>query len=252
MIRPIEPSATLGVIGGGQLGRMFVQAAQRMGYRTLVLSPRADSPAAQIAHETIVAPPDSLPALRQIAQKAQAVTIEFENVSSPGLRWLSRRIPTRPGWKTVRVSQNRLREKGFLARHHFPLAPWRPVRTDLELASAVRELGLPLILKTAASGYDGKGQVKVANGEDATSAWSSLGRVACVAESVVSFAAEISVVAVRGQDGRSVAYPVCLNCHDRHILDSTISPAPIGPYATQQALSLALSLIHISEPTRPY
>jgi 5-(carboxyamino)imidazole ribonucleotide synthase len=170
------------------------------------------------------------------------VTVEFENVSAPGLRWLARRIPCRPGWKTVRVSQNRLREKSFLARHGFPLAPWRPVRTDAELRAAVAELGVPLILKTAASGYDGKGQIRVDRAEDGMPSWSSLGRVACVAEAVVTFAAEVSVVAVRGQDGASVAYPVCLNRHDRHILDSTIAPAPIGPFATQEARRLALAV----------
>lgn len=243
MIRPIEPPAVLGVIGGGQLGRMFVQAAQRMGYRTLVLSPFADSPAAQIAHEAIIAHPSDLSGLRRMAEKARAVTVEFENVSAPGLRWLSRHFPTRPDWKTIRVSQNRLREKGFLASRGFPLAPWRPVRTSDELTIAVRELGLPIILKTAASGYDGKGQVRVAGSEDVVRAWSTLGQVPCVAEGVVDFAAEISIVAVRGQDGESVAYPVCLNRHDRHILDTTICPAPIGPFATQQARSLALSVV---------
>ena len=239
---PIEPPATLGVIGGGQLGRMFLQAAQRMGYRTVVLSPTPDGPAAQVAHEAIVAPPDSLPALRQLADRANAVTVEFENVHAPGLRWLALRIPTRPGWKTIRVSQDRLREKGFLARHGFPLAPWRPVRTEGELTAAVEALGVPLILKTAASGYDGKGQVRVERTWDAASAWASLGRVACVAEGVVRFAAEVSVVVVRGEDGQSTSYPAFLNRHHNHILDSTLAPAAIGPYASQSARELAIAV----------
>ena len=120
---------------------------------------------------------------------------------------------------------NRLREKRFLARHAIPLAPWRPVRTEPELRAAVAALGLPLILKTAASGYDGKGQVLVARAADAEVAWASLNHVDCVAEGWVEFAAEISVVAVRGCDGRAVTYPVGLNRHERHILDATMMPA---------------------------
>ena len=239
---PIVPPATLGVIGGGQLGRMFLQAAQRMGYRGLVLGPSADSPAAQIAHEHILAPQDSLDALKQLSKKADAITVEFENVSAPGLRWLARRKPVRPGWKTVWVSQNRLREKSFLAAHGFPLAPWSPVRNESELSRAVSMLGLPLILKTAASGYDGKGQIRVTEPGQAISAWSALGRVPCVAEGVVDFAAECSVVAVRGEDGSSATYPVCWNHHERHILDSTLCPAPIGPIVSAEARSMALGV----------
>ena len=157
---------------------MFVQAAQRMGYRAGVLSTTDDAPAAQVAHWTVIGPPDHLPALRAVADRAEAVTVEFENVSAPALRWLARRRIVRPGWRTVWTSQNRLREKSFLARNAIPHAPWRPVRTDDELDVAVQTLGLPLILKTASSGYDGKGQVLVTRAAEAAPAWSSLGRVA--------------------------------------------------------------------------
>jgi 5-(carboxyamino)imidazole ribonucleotide synthase len=238
----VRPPAALGVIGGGQLGRMFLQAAQRMGYRTVVLSPTADAPAAQVAHDMVVGPPGHLPALRSFADQAEAVTVEFENVSAPALRWLARRRPVRPGWRTVWVSQNRLREKGFLTREGFPLAPWRPVRSFDDLASAVAALGLPLILKTAASGYDGKGQVRVDAADEAEGAWSSLGRVDCVAEGWVRFAAEVSVVVARGVDGRAVTYPVGLNRHERHILDSTMMPAPVGPVVASEARGLALAV----------
>jgi 5-(carboxyamino)imidazole ribonucleotide synthase len=236
------PPASLGVIGGGQLGRMFLQAAQRMGYRTGVLSATDDAPAAQVAHWTVVAPPDHLPGLRNFEAKADAVTVEFENVSAPALRWLARSRPVRPGWKTVWVSQNRLREKGFLARHGFPLAPWRPVRTYEELVEAVPALGTPLILKTASSGYDGKGQVRVDHPADAEHAWSSLGQVACVAEGFVTFAVEVSVVVARGEDGQAVSYPVGLNRHERHILDSTVMPAPVGPAVSIEARRIALDV----------
>ena len=238
----LNPPASLGVIGGGQLGRMFLQAAQRMGYRTGVLSASADSPAAQIAHWNVVAPPDHLPALRAFADQADAVTVEFENVSAAALRWLSRRHPVRPGWKTVRVSQNRLREKSFLARNGLPLAPWRPVNSWEQLFEAVDALKTPLILKTAGSGYDGKGQVRVDRAEDAESAWASLGRVACVAEGWVDFEAEVSVVVARGADGVAATYPAGLNHHERHILDSTMMPAPVGPSVSNEARLLALSV----------
>jgi 5-(carboxyamino)imidazole ribonucleotide synthase len=238
----LHPPAPLGVIGGGQLGRMFIQAAQRMGFRAGVLAATDDAPAAQVAHWSVVAPPDHLPALRSFAAQAQAVTVEFENVSAPALRWLGRDLPVRPGWRTVWVSQNRLREKRFLSGHAFPLAPWRPVRTEAELLAALDALGVPLILKTASSGYDGKGQVLVDRAEDIDVAWASLNQVACVAEGWVDFQAEVSTVVVRGVDGEAAAYPVGLNRHERHILDTTMMPAPVGPIVTQEARTLALSI----------
>jgi 5-(carboxyamino)imidazole ribonucleotide synthase len=238
----LRPPASLGVIGGGQLGRMFIQAAQRMGYRAGVLSAIEGSPAAQVAHWSVIGPPDHLPALRAFAAQAQAVTVEFENVSAPALRWLARRLPVRPGWRTVWVSQNRLREKSFLTRHGIPHAPWRPVRTEAELLATARDLGLPLILKTAASGYDGKGQVRVERADDLDAAWSSLARVTCVAEGWVDFAVEVSVVVARGADGLAVTYPVGLNRHERHILDSTMMPAPVGPIVSAEARQTALAV----------
>jgi 5-(carboxyamino)imidazole ribonucleotide synthase len=140
------------------------------------------------------------------------------------------------------VSQNRLREKTFLARHGIPHAPWRPVRTATELDAAVEALSLPLILKTAASGYDGKGQIRVEAADRMARAWSDLAKAPCVAEGWVDFAAEVSVVVARGRDGRAVCYPVGLNRHDRHILDSTMMPAPVGPIVSQEARDLALGV----------
>ena len=238
----LYPPASLGVIGGGQLGRMFVQAAQRMGYKAGVLSATEDAPAAQVAHWKVVSPPDRLPAIKTFAEQADAVTVEFENVSAPALRWLARRRPVRPGWRTVWVSQNRLREKSFLANHGFPLAHWHPVRSEAELQSAVVALGVPFILKTAASGYDGKGQIRVDHPRDAEAAWTGLGRVTCVAEAWVTFASEVSVVVARGHDGQAVTYPVGLNRHERHILDTTLMPAPVGPAVANDARALALAI----------
>lgn len=235
----LAPPARLGVIGGGQLGRMFLQAAQEMGYQTVVLSETADGPAAQVAGSVVVGAPDDLDGLRQLAEQADAITVEFENVSAAGLRWLARHRIVRPGWRTVWTAQNRLREKTFLSAHGFPLAPWAPVRSEAELTAAVQAVGLPLILKTAASGYDGKGQIRVNPGSDPIRSWTELRRVPCVAEGVVQFAAEVSCLVARGHDGQASAFPVGWNRHSRHILDSTQAPAPIGPVLTQEATTLA-------------
>jgi 5-(carboxyamino)imidazole ribonucleotide synthase len=229
------------VIGSGQLGRMFIQAAQQMGYRAGVLSDSEDAPAVQVAHWSVIGTPEELPALRKFSKRADAVTVEFENVSAPALRWLARRKRVRPGWRTLWVCQNRLREKSFLARHGIPHAPWRPVCSDVELEVAVRAIGLPLILKTAGSGYDGKGQVLVESAAGAAEAWAALERSPCVAESWVDFAAEVSVVVARAGDGRAVCYPVALNRHERHVLDATLMPAAVGPVVAQEARSLALT-----------
>lgn len=238
----VHPPAALGVIGSGQLGRMFIQAAQRMGYTAGVLGTRESAPAAQLANWTVIGQSDHLPSLNEFANRTEAVTVEFENVSAPALKWLARRRLVRPGWRTVWTSQNRLREKTFLTRSAIPHAPWRPVRTSVELDAAVRDLGFPFIIKTASSGYDGKGQVLVNSAAEAASAWSSLGQAACVAEGWVNFAAELSVVVARGHDGSAVAYPAALNQHDRHILDSTVMPARVGPIVTLEARSIALAV----------
>ncbi len=241
--RSPRPPAVLGVIGGGQLGRMFLQAAQRLGFDTVVLSPAADTPAAQVAHSVVLGLSDQMPKVREFAERASAVTVEFENVSAGAVRWLGKRMPARPGWRTLYVSQDRLREKAFLTGLGLPTAPWRPVHTAPELEGAVHDLGVPFILKTSASGYDGKGQVRVDDPKLAGAAWAELGRVPCVAEGFVTFACEVSVVVARGADGETVAYPVGLNRHERHVLDSTLMPAPIGPIITQEARDMALQVV---------
>jgi 5-(carboxyamino)imidazole ribonucleotide synthase len=240
----LYPPASLGVVGSGQLGRMFIQAAQSMGYRPGVLAAGEDDPAAQLAHWKVIGSWDDLPSLRQFALRADAVTVEFENVSAPALRWLERGRPVRPGWRTAWICQNRLREKQFLARAGLPHTPWHAVRSDSELQLALRTLGLPVILKTASSGYDGKGQIFVKTAGDAAGAWTDLGRLPCVAEAVVDFAAELSVVVARGVDGRAVCYPVAMNRHERHILDATTMPAAVGPIVTQESQRLALAVAH--------
>ena len=238
----LRPGSVLGVIGGGQLGRMFAERARRMGYRVAALAETEDDPAAQSADWTAVGPSDHLPTLRAFAETVDAATVEFENVSAASLRVLERAgVIVRPGWKTLRVSQDRLREKTFLTRGGFAPADWRPLRTLAELRSAFEELGLPMILKTSSSGYDGKGQIRVDSGgiEALGAAWASLGRTRCVAEKVVEFVAELSVVVARGEGGETVAYPPGWNRHEKHILDSTVMPAPFGPIIAFEAREIA-------------
>lgn len=240
---PLLPPARLGVLGGGQLGRMFIQVAQRMGYRTVVLTASAEDPAAQVAHEVVEGNETDIAALRRFARAVDAVTVEFENVSAAALRWLARHVPTRPSFRAVHTFQNRLREKAFLKSAGLPTTAWAPVRDLRELEAAGATIGAPLILKTASSGYDGKGQIRVERAEELRSAWKSLGRPACVVERVAAFEAEVSVLAVRSIAGDIATFPVALNRHERHILDTTVMPAPIASEVAAEARRMAKRVV---------
>jgi 5-(carboxyamino)imidazole ribonucleotide synthase len=234
MSAPILPPSILGVVGGGQLGRMFTQAAQRMGYQVAVLTDEADSPAAPVAEHVICADLADLEALRRFVSLAQAATVEFENIPVPALRWIARRIPLNPGWRAVHVAQHRIREKAFLSSLGVPVAPWAAIRNEIELDQAHRHATFPAILKTAQSGYDGKGQIRVSAASELPEAWKRLGRVACVLEQVVAFSAEVSCIVARDSTGNDTVFPVFWNTHHRHILDTTVAPAPIGPVVTSE------------------
>lgn len=237
----ILPGACLGVIGGGQLGRMFAQSAKKMGYRVIVLTPEKESPASQVADETIVADYDDFEALEQLSKKAQAVTIEFENIPSQALEYLEARLPVRPGASVLHTTQHRLREKRFLKANGFATAPFEEISTLVELEEALDRLGTPAVLKTAGFGYDGKGQVKITSKDQAKEAFLALeahaqstGEAFAILEGWVDFVAEFSVIGVRGllldaqnngqQDSQFVAYGPVENRHKNHILDITLSP----------------------------
>jgi len=240
---PILPGATIGILGGGQLGRMFAIAARRMGYRVHVLSPEFDTPAGQVADVEIVAPYEDLEAVAGFARDVDVVTFEFENVplattiAADGIR------PVRPAGRVLHTTQNRLREKTFLAENGFPVAPFRVVRSVKELESAVRELGLPSILKTAEWGYDGKGQVQLTLPDDVATAWSRMSTREAVLEQFVDFATELSVVAARGLDGEVRLYDPVDNRHERHILDVSVSPARIPPNVARDAAAITNSVV---------
>ncbi len=239
-----RPGDRLGLIGGGQLGRMFTQAAMSMGFRVVVLDPDADCPAAQVGAQPIVGRWDAPAAIDDLARLCGHVTVEFENVPARALFRLQRRgVLTRPGWKGLWVSQNRIREKRFLSSLGIPLPRWGVVRTEADLPKVAAEVGFPLILKTASEGYDGKGQTKVHEAHALSEAWASLGRKACVAESVVPFHAELSIIVARDVHGNVAFFGPMWNHHTNHILDWTIHPAPFGPVTTAEARAIARQVV---------
>lgn len=237
-MKPILPPATLGLLGGGQLGRFFVSAAHEMGYRVIVLDPDADCPAGRIADQHLVAAYDDPAALATLAAECAAVTTEFENVPADALAWLEERLPVAPGAASVRICQDRAAEKGFLARHAIPHVPYAAIAAADDLVDVPAGL-FPAILKTARLGYDGKGQARVADRAAALAAFERLGGAPCVLEKMLPLDCEISVVLARQPDGSVVSYPPAENAHEQGILDLSIVPARIDPALAGAARGIA-------------
>jgi 5-(carboxyamino)imidazole ribonucleotide synthase len=236
---PILPGATLGVLGGGQLGRMFVHAAQALGYEVAVLEPQANSPAGQVAQHEVAAAYLDADGLSRLAQLAAAITTEFENVPAQALATLDRVRPVAPAADAVAVCQDRAAEKAQFAGCGVPCAPHAVIASEVELQAVSDDL-LPGILKTARMGYDGKGQVQVADRAALAAAWAELGRVRCVLEKRLPLALELSVIVARGRDGAVVHLPVQQNLHRDGILAVTQVPAPDASVALQtQAVQCA-------------
>lgn len=230
----ISPGATLGILGSGQLGRMLALSARSLGFRVHVFSPEGGAPAGQVADRDVVAPYLDLAALRRFAAEVDVVTFEFENVPAVSAEALAESVPVRPAGRVLATTQNRLREKRFLAAAGFPVAPFRAAHSAAELGAAARELGAPVIVKTAGWGYDGKGQVRLDGLDGVEAAWARLATEEAVVEAVVDFDCELSVVAARGVDGDLADYGVVENRHVHHILDLTLAPANL-PAATERA-----------------
>ena len=241
--RIISPGATLGVLGGGQLGRMFAIAARRLGYRIHVFCPEADSPAAPVADRTFVAPYDDLEQVRAFARSVDVVTFEFENVPSATSDACAEWVPVRPDGNVLHITQQRLREKGFLRDHGFPVTPFRAIHSQEDLETAARDLGLPGVLKTASFGYDGKGQRTIRSTAELPEAFAGLGGAEGIYEAFVDFAQEVSVVGARTLDGEFAAFPVFENVHRHHILDVTVSPARIPPALETAARELSRGIL---------
>jgi 5-(carboxyamino)imidazole ribonucleotide synthase len=241
--RPILPGATVGVLGSGQLGRMFAIAARRMGYRVHTLSPDEDTPTGQVADREVRAAYDDLDAVREFAGRVQVVTFEFENVSAEAAAAAAERAPVRPAGAVLHTTQNRLREKAFLSGAGFPVTPFAPVLSEEDLRAGLDRLGTPAVLKTAGWGYDGKGQVRISDTAAATAAWESLGRQEAVLEAFVDFQAEVSVVAARGVDGSLADWGVIENVHRHHILDVSMAPAAVPPTVAAEAVAIARGIL---------
>ena len=233
---PILPPATIGIIGGGQLGRMLAMAARAIGYRIAIVDPDADCPAAPVADEVIVGGYDDVAAAIRLAEQSSVVTYELEHVAAAVGRAVAERRPLRPSVRALETTQDRLAERRFLEGAGAAVAPWREVRTKAELAAAAAELGWPLRLKAAIGGYDGRSQVRLAAPADLDPAWRDLERSAEAAglllESELDFACELSVVVARGVDGTAVPFAVGRNRHDAGILFETLVPAPLPVTAT--------------------
>jgi 5-(carboxyamino)imidazole ribonucleotide synthase len=236
-MKAILPGATLGVMGGGQLGRMFVHAAQRMGYFTAVLDPDASSPAGRVSHHHIQTPYLDEAGLQQLAAVSAAVTTEFENVPAPALRALAVTRPVAPAAEAVAIAQDRAQEKAHFVRCGVPVAPHVVIETAAQLAMVKEEL-LPGILKTARLGYDGKGQIRVKTRAELAAAWDELKHVPCVLEKMLPLAAECSVIVARGADGQMVNFPVQRNLHREGILAVTeVHAGNISPALAEQAVA---------------
>jgi 5-(carboxyamino)imidazole ribonucleotide synthase len=227
MSAPLPPNATIGIVGGGQLGRMSAMAAARLGYRAHILTPEHASPAALVSAGSTIGDYEDIHTLRAFAEAVDVVTFEFENVSARGLDLLASLRPVRPSTHILRISQDRIAEKSFLNEHGIPTAPWLPVASRAELEEAVARLGLPAILKTTRLGYDGKGQAFLRTAEDLDAAWEDLAPKPLILEGFVDFACEISVVVARGQDGAVTAFDAVENRHRNGILDLTLAPARV-------------------------
>lgn len=242
-LRMIPPGSTLGVFGGGQLGRMFTHAAQKLGYRVIVFTDELECPASQVAQETIHGDYHDPKAVRQFAERVDVITLEFENIALEAVSRASEITPVRPGVQVLAVAQHRLNEKRTLQNARFPVTPFFEIRSTDDIQAAANALGWPLVLKTVCWGYDGKGQRKVADINEARNAVELLGPEPLIAEKWIPYIAEVSVIVARTATGNTAVYPMFTNSHSNHILDITSCPAePSLQAVAANAESIALSV----------
>ena len=242
-MKVIAPGAALGVLGSGQLGRMFCIAARRMGYRVHTFSPDEDTPTGQVADVEVTAEYDDVDALRAFAGAVEVVTFEFENVPLDAINAIEALAPVHPSGLALHTTQQRAREKTFLADRGFPTVPFARAVTLDELWNAVARVGTPAVIKTAAFGYDGKGQHKVTTPADVEHIWDAIGHQEAVVEKFISLQAEISVIAARALDGAIAEYVPFENRHRNHILDLTTAPAEIPAPIAARAVEITRAIL---------
>ena len=245
--RIIPPGSTVGVLGGGQLGRMFAMAARRLGYRVHTLAPEDDTPTGQIADVEIQAPYDDLDKVRAFARGVDVVTFEFENVPAAAAAAAAEHAVVRPTGRALEIAQHRVREKRFLASQGLPVTPFAPVGNLAELAEALTNIGRPAVLKTAALGYDGKGQAPIGPGVDPIEAWNALGRREAILERFVEFEREVSVIGARAVDGSWSHFGPIENTHRDHILDVSLAPARLPSRTAQEAVNATRAVMEALE-----
>ncbi|MEJ0017202.1 MAG: 5-(carboxyamino)imidazole ribonucleotide synthase [Acetobacteraceae bacterium] len=235
----LPPNATIGLVGGGQLGRMSALAAARLGYRCHILTREVGSPASLVAAGATISDYQAPDGLHSFAAAVDVISFEFENVSAEGLDLLASLKPVRPSPAILRISQDRVLEKSFLNGAGVPTAPWAAVEDLASLRAAVERIGLPAVLKTTRLGYDGKGQAMLRRSEDVADAFAALSPKPLILEGFIDFAMEISVIAARGEDGAYSAFDTVENRHHNHILDLTLAPARIAGTIDRQAQGIA-------------
>lgn len=235
----IKPEATIGLLGGGQLGRMFALAARKMGYRVHTFEPQPASPAGQISDREFNAAYDDLDQLDTFAKSVSVVTFEFENIPATVIDRIAQNRPVHPRSEVLHICQNREREKTFLQRNGYPVAPFRIVTSAADLETALAEIEGAVVLKTADFGYDGKGQLKVDRTMSAPAVWERFATPKAVMEKWITHRCELSVVVARNADGESICFPPAENIHRNHILDVSIVPARVDPAIQEKAIELA-------------
>lgn len=241
---PLPPGSTLGILGGGQLGRMLAQAAARLGFDVAILEPEADAPAARVAAHAVVGAYDDPEALKALAGLASVVTYEFENVPSTAVELLiGLGVEVAPGAQALAVAQDRLTEKSFLNQAGVATVAFEPASTAEEAVAAVQKLTAPCLMKTRREGYDGKGQTWVEHAADAAAAFQALGGRPVILEAPADFVRELSVIAARGRDGEIAVYPLAENHHEKGVLRRSVAPAVAAPETAAQAERIAAKVL---------
>lgn len=238
----IAPGNVIGIVGGGQLGRMLALEAASMGYKTHIYTPERNAPASHVSSLTTIGAYQDTNALRDFGSRVSVVTFEFENVPNDTLQMLAAMVPVRPKPDVLHITRHRAREKQFITSLGIHTAPFAHVQSEEDLAQAIATIGAPAILKTCELGYDGKGQVKITDAADAMDAWRTLGKSECVLEGFVDFDYEASIIIARGMNGDMQSFPVVKNIHKNHVLHQTIAPAPHAENIQAPAKAIAETL----------
>ena len=234
----VAPGGTVGILGGGQLGRMLAMAAARLGLKVHIYAPEGDNPAFDVAHAHTCAPYEDAERLTAFADAVDVITYEFENIPAEAVARLEALRPLKPSRKALETTQDRWTEKSFVAGLGLPVAPFANVESAADAAVAAGITGMPAVLKTRRFGYDGKGQAMVRSGAEVLSAWETLGEVPCILEGFVDFACEVSVIAARNAEGAFAAFDVPLNVHENHILRTSTVPSGLREETQRQAMEM--------------